>query len=57
MQCDKKRVFTRESRGVGAGEPDPLKNSQSYQASIQCWSIIGTTTKRYLNGASLAGRW
>ena len=27
--------------------PDPLKKSQSYQASIQCW----------LNGVSLAGRW
>ena len=26
---------------------DPLKNS-SYQASIQCWAIIGTSAKRHL---------
>ena len=25
--------------------PDPLKN-RSYQASIQCWAIIGTPAKR-----------
>ena len=28
--------------------PDPLK-SQSYQASIQCWAIIGMSAKRHLN--------
>ena len=27
--------------------PDPLKN-RSYQASIQCWAIISTPTKRHL---------
>ena len=27
--------------------PDPLK---IYQASIQCWAIIGTPAKRHLNG-------
>ena len=27
--------------------PDPLKDS-SYQASIQCWAIIGTSAKRHL---------
>ena len=26
--------------------PDPLK-SQSYQASIQCWAIIGMSAKRH----------
>ena len=36
--------------------PDPLK-SQSYQANIQCWAIIGTPPKRHLNGVSLVGRW
>ena len=36
--------------------PDPLKNqSQSYQASIQCWAIISTPAKRHLNGVSLVG--
>ena len=25
--------------------PDPLKKSQSYQASIQCWVIIGMPAK------------
>ena len=32
------------------------EKSQSYQASIQCWAIIGTPAKRHLNGVSLAGR-
>ena len=32
--------------------PDPLKNL-SYQASIQCWVIIGTPAKRHL----MAFRW
>ena len=32
--------------------PDPLKNC-SYQASIQCWAIIGTPAKRHL----MAFRW
>ena len=27
-----------------------------YEASIQCWAIIGTPAKRHLNAASLAGR-
>ena len=57
------------SRGGGAGSrtplknhktirfssntgPDPLKN-RSYQASIQCWVIIGTPAKRHL----MAFRW
>ena len=34
----------------------PLK-SQCYQASIQCWVIIGPQVKCQLNGVSLAGRW
>ena len=34
----------------------PLK-SQSYQASIRCWAISGTPSKRHLNGVSLAGQW
>ena len=29
---------------------DPLKKSQSYQASIQCWVIMGRPAKRHLNG-------
>ena len=33
---------------------DPLK-SQSYQASIQWWAIIGTPAKRHFNGVLLAG--
>ena len=33
------------------------EKSQSYQASIQCWVIIGPPAKRHLNGVSLAGRW
>ena len=60
-----------EGRGGGAGglDPPPLKNykikqywsrspekSQSCQASIQCWAIIGPPAKRHLNGVSLAGR-
>ena len=32
------------SRNIGT---DPLKN-RSYQASIQCWAIIGTPAKRHL---------
>ena len=35
--------------------PDPLK-SERYQASIQCWAIIGTPAKRLLSGVSLVGR-
>ena len=55
-----------EGGGGGAGGPDhPLENyqnlgrsrtpekSQSYQASIQCWAIIGPPAKRHLNGVSL----
>ena len=33
--------------------PIPLK-SQSYQASIQCWAIIGPPEKRHFIGISLA---
>ena len=33
----------------------PLK-SECYQASIQCWVIIGPQVKCQLNGVSLAGR-
>ena len=33
-------------------DPDPLKN-RNYQASIQCWVIIGTPAKRHL----MALRW
>ena len=36
--------------------PDPLKKSQSHQASIQYWAIIGTPAKHHLNGVSLAGQ-
>ena len=34
--------------------PDPLKKSQSYQASDECWAIIGPPVKRFLNGVPLA---
>ena len=37
-------------------DPDPLK-SQSYQASIQWWTIIDMPAKRHFNGVSLMGRW
>ena len=56
--------------GQGSGPPPPLENhknigflsntgqdpekSQSYQARIQSWAIIGTPAKRHLNGVSLA---
>ena len=33
-----------------------FEKSQSYQASIPCWAIIGPPAKRHLNGVSLAGR-
>ena len=36
--------------------PDLLK-SQSYQASIQCWGIIGTPAKHHLKCVSLEGQW
>ena len=36
-----------------SGSPE---KSQSYQASIQCWAIIGTPAKHHLNRVSLAGR-
>ena len=36
--------------------PDPLKKSQNYQASIQCWTNIGPPAKAHLNSFSLAGR-
>ena len=36
--------------------PDSPEKSQSFQASIQCWAIIGAQAKRNLNGVSLAGR-
>ena len=32
------------------------EKSQSYQASIQCWAIIGPPAKRHLNAVSLAGQ-
>ena len=32
------------------------EKSQSYQASIQCLTIIGPPAKRHLNGVLLAGR-
>ena len=35
--------------------PDPLKN-RSYQASIQCWAIIGTPAKRH-SGIAYSGTW
>ena len=64
------RIQRGAGRGQGAGPPenhknigfvrktgpDPMKKSQSYQASIQCWAIIGTPAKRHLKGVSLAGR-
>ena len=37
-------------------DPDSLKKSQSHQASIQCWAIIGMPAKCHLNGISLAGQ-
>ena len=37
-------------------DPDPLKKSQSYQASVQCLANICTPAKRHLNGISLTGR-
>ena len=36
-----------------SGAPE---KSQTYQASIQCWAIIGTPEKHHLNGDLLAGR-
>ena len=33
-----------------------LLKSQSYQASIQWWAIIGTPAKRHFNGVSLVDR-
>ena len=42
---EKSKIYTRfSSRDTG---PDPLKN-RSYQASIQCWAIIGTPAKHHL---------
>ena len=35
---------------------DSLKN-RSYQASIQCWAIIGTPAKRHLMHLMMAFRW
>ena len=59
----------RGSRGGDNGSgPPPLKNYKnigflsndgpdpSYQASIQCWVIIGPPAERHLNNVSLAGR-
>ena len=43
----------RVSEQYWSGSPE---KSQSYQASIQCWDIIGPSAKRHLNGVSLAGR-
>ena len=28
--------------------PDPLKKSQSYQTSIECWAISGPPAKRHI---------
>ena len=60
-------------RGGAQGIQTPMKNHknigflsntgldsrkwQSYQASIQCWVIIGTPVKHHLNGVSLSGQW
>ena len=33
------------------------KNLKAYQASFQCWSIIGMPVKSHFNGVWLAGRW
>ena len=53
--------------GAGGSGPPTSEKSQnigflsnigpdaSYQASIQCWAIIDTPAKRYLNGVSLVG--
>ena len=35
--------------------PDPLENKKSYQASIQCWAIIGSPAKRHLNALVVFG--
>ena len=32
------------------------EKSHSYQASIQCWDMIGRPAKRHLNGVLLVGR-
>ena len=64
---------SRGGGGGGRGSGPPLKNhknigflsntgsipwnSQSYEAIIQWWAIIGKPAKRHLNGNSLAGRW
>ena len=39
-----------------SGYPEKSQ-SYMYQASIQCWAIIGPPAKRHLNGVSLADRW
>ena len=41
----------RVSQQYWSGSPE---KSKSYQASVQCWAIIGTPAKRNLNGVSLA---
>ena len=41
----------RISKQYWSGSPE---KSQSYQARIQCWIIIGTPAKRHLNGVLLA---
>ena len=43
----------RLSKQYWSGSPE---KSQSYQASIQCWAIIGTPAKRHLIGVSLEDR-
>ena len=63
-------IIVRRSRGGGRGGGQgvwtPLESHknigflhiaiQSYQVSIQCWSIIGTPAKHHLNGVLLACR-
>ena len=49
------RIPLEKSKNIGFSSntgPDPLKN-RSYQASTQCWVIIGTPAKRHL----MAFRW
>ena len=43
----KTRRLSRGERGAGGSD---------YQASIQCWAIIGAPAKHHLNGVSLVGQ-
>ena len=53
VQIPRKFTKYRVSEQYWSGSPE---KSQNYQASIQCWGIIGPPANRHLNGVSLAGR-